>query len=184
MRVIAGSAKGRLLKSIKGEHTRPTSDRVKESLFSILHPYLASSVVLDLFAGSGSLGIEALSRGAKQAVFVDNSRGAVEVIKYNLRITDLANKAQVIPGHFRKGIALFQKEGFRFDLVFLDPPYNSGLVLEALEALIESSVLKNDGLVVAEHSVKEEMPSSVQNFLLKRSVEYGQTKLSFYRTEE
>ena len=156
MRVIAGIAKRIPLKTIDGLNTRPTTDRIKETLFNMISEYLADSYFLDLFSGSGAIGIEALSRGASYAVFVEQSPKAVACIKDNLKATKLEAKADVIGMDVLN--ALRRMEGKKqFDYVFMDPPYNCLLEKQVLEYLKDSGLLSNDALIIVEASLETDM---------------------------
>lgn len=169
------------MKTLKGDNTRPTTDRVKESLFNILAPFIEGSTVLDLFSGSGSLGIEALSRGAKKAILVDKSVESVEIIKENLCNTKLDQIAKVLNNEYKQAINLLISHNERFDLVFLDPPYDKGLVLESILLLQESELLLSGAIIVCETQQAERLPD-VEGFLEKRDErKYGDTKLTFYK---
>ncbi len=178
MRVIAGKARGHPLRTVRGLHTRPTTDRVKESLFGMLQPWIAEAQVLDLFAGSGALGIEALSRGAARAVFVERSREAVAVIRANLAATGLAQQAEVWPVSVERALAQLATQGETFDLILMDPPYEHGLVVPTLAAIHRNGLLRPGGLIAVEHSAKEEVAPPVVNFVVVRSRAYGQTRIS------
>lgn len=154
MRVIAGKARRLQLKTPEGFETRPTTDKTKETLFNILNPYLADADFLDCFAGSGAIGIEALSRGAKYAAFVENSRIAQECIKANLETTRLADHAQVFCCTTLEAIRMLEIKGKVFDIVFMDPPYNHDLEKEILLALQNSSIIYCDTIIVVEASLK------------------------------
>ena len=156
MRVIAGKARRLLLETPAGLSTRPTSDKIKETLFNILQPSLSGAYFLDLFAGSGGIGIEALSRGARYACFVDHSRDALKCIKNNLNHTKLADDATVYGMDWRGALMKMEAEKRRFDVVFIDPPYDSTLVEDALRALAGSNLLSEGALIVAETSLKKE----------------------------
>lgn len=173
MRVITGIAKGHKLKTLAGEQTRPTSDRVKEAMFSVIQPYIAESVVLDLFAGSGSLGIEALSRSANHCDFVEKSKPAVRIIAENLQKTHLYNY-EIFNLSAKDYLYNCSKA---YDIVFLDPPYNKKLCDEALILMINGGLLKSGAVVVCETGAKENIGSSLH--IIKQSV-YGATKLTFY----
>ena len=176
MRVIAGSAKGVRLATRQGDAvTRPTGDRVKEALFGSIQFGLQGARVLDVFAGSGALGIEALSRGAAEAVFIDADRAAVSCIRENLRAARLTEQAVVLEGDFAAGICRAQGA---FDYVFLDPPYAAGLYQAAAAALIESGRLAEGALVIAEHSGSVRL----EGFRLLRERRYGKTYLAFFET--
>lgn len=176
MRVIAGLAKGHQLFSPDGEDTRPTLDRVKESVFSILYPYLKDSVVLDLFAGTGGLGIEALSRGATDADFVDNGKKAYDCIIRNLRKTRLDEKAKVHFTAFDKFLKVTDK---KYDIVFLDPPYNKGIEDKVFEDI--SKVLKDSSVVVLE---TEYAAREYDGFEIIRQAKYGRVYITLYKQTE
>lgn len=175
MRVITGTAKGKQLSTLKGEEVRPTTDRVKEGMFSIIQFDILNSKVLDLFAGSGQLGIEALSRGAKMCTFVDNSREAQKIQLQNLKSTNLYKKSRVI---FSDSIS-FLKTTDKYDIIILDPPYNTDLLLQALQ--IVSDKLNDNGIVICEHLKSLEMPDNIQNISLQKQYKYGKIKLTTYR---
>ena len=150
MRVITGSARGRRLKELEGLETRPTTGKVKEALFSVIQFDIEGRRVLDLFAGTGQLGIEALSRGAKQCVFIDQRNDAVKLIRENLQVCGLTDSAVV-----RSGDAMaYLKSGEKFDLIFLDPPYASGLLVKALEDIAAFDICREHGIIVAESAVE------------------------------
>ncbi len=152
MRIIAGTARSLPLKTVDGIDTRPTTDRIKETLFNIIAPEVPDAVFLDLFAGSGAIGLEAVSRGAKRSVFVDHSRKAVSVIRENIHFTGFDTQCDVLCMDYLAAIkALAGKE--RFDLVFLDPPYGKGLSARALDALSTSGLCGDDALVIVEEAV-------------------------------
>ncbi len=151
MRVIAGSAKRLQLKTLDGMDTRPTTDRIKETLFNMLSPYLYDCIFLDLFAGSGGIGIEALSRGAMEAVFVEKNRKAMACIRENLKYTRLDRKALTISSDVMT--ALYRLEGEKqFDFIFMDPPYNQELEKKVLEYLADSQLLSDEGVIIVEAS--------------------------------
>ena len=151
MRVIAGSAKRLQLKTLDGLETRPTTDRIKETLFNMLSPYICDCTFLDLFAGSGGIGIEALSRGAKEAVFVEKNSKAMAYVKENLKYTKLEKNAMTIQSDVMN--ALYRLEGeIQFDFIFMDPPYNQNWEKKVLEYLIDSSLLAEEGIIIIEAS--------------------------------
>ena len=167
MRVIAGSAKRIQLKTLKGLETRPTTDRIKETLFNMIDPWIGGCSFLDLFAGSGGIGIEALSRGAEEAVFVEKNRAAAAVIRENLKVTRLEGHAEVIQADVSAG--LHRLCGRQFDYIFMDPPYNHGLEREVLAYLTDSRLADKDTVVIIEASkeTKEEFVSSLGWKLLR-----------------
>ena len=154
MRVIAGKARSIPLKCLEGIHTRPTTDRIKETLFNMISDQIPGCCFLDLFSGSGAIGIEALSRGASEAVFVEKNRAAVNVIRDNLSKTGLEADARVMQTDCRQAIALLEKEGRRFDIIFMDPPYDRQLEHDILEYLRKSSIADEDTLIITEASLK------------------------------
>lgn len=179
MRVITGSARGRRLKTLLGEDVRPTTDRVKEALFSIIQFEIEGRRVLDLFAGSGQLGIEALSRGAASAVFVDAARDSIEVVRDNLNTTKLAQSAQVTQ---MDSLAFLAGHCGPFDIAFLDPPYGTGLLQKALP--MTARRMAPGGVIVCEAETKEALPEEAEDFLLVRRYSYGRISLAVYRKEE
>lgn len=154
MRVIAGKAKRLPLKTIEGMNTRPTTDRIKETLFNMLGPKLPGCVFLDLFSGSGAIGIEALSRGAKEAVFVERDRRAAACIRENLTFTRLAPQARLLETDVFEALAKLTAEGKLFDLIFLDPPYEKLWEKKVLETLSGQDILAEDGQIVVEASLE------------------------------
>jgi len=180
LRVISGSARGHKLKTPEGDSTRPTSDRVKESLFNILTPYIAGAHVLDLFAGTGNLGIEALSRGAEHAVFVDRSHVCFRIINENLEHTKLKDKATVIAGDVAGSIKKLHDQSKKFDIIFMDPPYNKNLVDDTINILTKNDIMKADGIIVAEMDIDDKVSERYGPFKLTRSRKYGDTVLAFY----
>ena len=178
MRVITGTARGRRLKELEGMETRPTTDRVKESLFSILQFDIEGRKVLDLFAGTGQLGIECLSRGAVSAVFVDRRADAVKLIRENLKVTELADNARVVAGDSMEYLKSLRE---KFDLIFLDPPYEAGLLEPAIAHIAKFDILAPHGIIVAEHPVEKSMPALAEPYRLHKTYRYGKIALTLYR---
>ena len=178
MRVIAGEAKGMRLKSPSGLNIRPTADRVKEALFSIIGPDLIDAVFVDLYAGSGAIGIEAISRGAERSIFVDNNKNSISLIRENLAITKLENRGRVICADIKKAIKQLEDNGFKADIVFLDPPYNIVDLQSIIKLILNSSILKGNGLVIVEHDRKN--TGWTGNLTVSKQKKYGDTNLSFF----
>ncbi|MFH1625443.1 MAG: 16S rRNA (guanine(966)-N(2))-methyltransferase RsmD [Pseudomonadota bacterium] len=180
MRVIGGIAKGKRLFSVRGLKTRPTADRVKESIFNILPGAFKGKELLDLFAGTGNLGIEGLSRGASKAVFVESNRHVSSVLEKNLRNCGLIEKGQIIRATVAKGIEILEKRGDRFDFVFLDPPYRSGIFRDTLVRISRSQISKDNTMVIGEHSSSETVEGDIEGLLLDDQRRYGTTTVSFF----
>lgn len=178
MRVIAGTYKGRKLESPENYDIRPTTDKAKEALFSILYNELPGSRVLDLFAGTGALGIEALSRGAAECVFVDHSRQSIGLIKGNLAHCKVEEPARVIAGDFRRVLTGLAGN---FDIILMDPPYGQGLIEEALRIIGQQGLLTDGGVIVCEHRKEEQLPDIICDFEKVKERRYGIVKLSIYR---
>jgi 16S rRNA (guanine(966)-N(2))-methyltransferase RsmD len=183
MRIIGGAGKGRRLKSPKGSATRPTGDRVKQTLFDILAPRITGCRFLDLCAGAGGIGLEAASRGAGRVVLVDNDRAAVLAIQQNLEALGPPGTVHVYRQDARVALAAQADAGARFDVVFLDPPYESPLYEELLEQIGQTHALEADGIVVAEHFHKRVLPATIGGLGQTRSVRIGDHRLTFYRGE-
>lgn len=179
LRVIAGAARGRRLRTLPGRTTRPTADRVKEALFNILGD-VTGARVLDLFAGTGGLGIEALSRGAASAVFVDADPRCRRLIRDNLAALDMADRGRVSGGRVPEAVFALAAEGASFDLVLLDPPYGRGWVPATLAALAEARVLEDGARVAAEHHRRDAVEPVPAGLRLFDQRQYGATVLSFF----
>lgn len=181
MRVISGKARGHTLKASKGLNTRPTTDRVKESIFNIIQTKLCGSIVIDLFAGSGGLGIEALSRNADKAYFIDNNKNSIQTTKENLKKTNLINNSEMIQTDVLNGIIRLSKHKIKANVIFLDPPYSKGFIEPTLEAIFSYNILQPDGIVVVEHNIREGVSNSVHKLKKYRTNRYGDIAVSFYR---
>lgn len=179
MRVITGTARGRKLAALEGVEVRPTTDMVKEAMFSILQFEVEGANVLDLFAGSGQLGIEALSRGARACVFVDNSRDSQNITRQNLQHTGLSSAARVAAMDYA---AFLRSTKDTFDIALLDPPYEKGLAAEALPLLVDK--MSPGGAILCETRKGEPMPERVGEFAIHRTYRYGKIALTLYRRAE
>jgi len=181
LRVISGQAKGHPLKAVQGSNTRPTTDKVKESLFSIIGPYFEEERVLDLFAGTGGLGIEALSRGAASAVFIDSSSQSIDIIRHNLASTRLAERAEVYRNDARRALKLLERAGKPFDLIFLDPPYSMKDCDTLLMDMAVKGLVSEDAIAVVEHHPDVVYSDAFGGFQRTRYAAYGEIALSIYR---
>ena len=180
MRVIAGKARGVTLKTPDGFVTRPTSDRVKEALFSIIQFDLPGAHVLDLFGGTGQLGIEALSRGAKRAVFVDAGEPACKLIRENLKRTKMEQEAQIVRADY---LTYLQRCKEQFDIIFLDPPYAEVFLENAIKKITEIDILQSGGIIVAERPADKVLNLEFSGFSRSKDYKYGNTLLTLYRKE-
>jgi len=180
VRIIAGEKRGTIIQTPKGLHTRPTLDRVRESLFGILQFDMPDAVVLDLFAGSGALGFEALSRGAKKVVLNDAARQAYAVVQANAKKLGFGDSAVLYCLDYAVAIRRATAAGMRFDIVFLDPPYDDGLIPKAALALRETGALAEGFVIAAEHRAKDP-PKMPEGFLLADRRSYGEAAISFFR---
>ncbi|MDI6852344.1 MAG: 16S rRNA (guanine(966)-N(2))-methyltransferase RsmD [Deltaproteobacteria bacterium] len=179
MRIIAGSLKGRRLATVKGR-MRPTSDKVREAIFNILGPAVLEARVLDLFAGTGALGLEALSRGARAAVFVEDHPTSLAVLRQNVETLGLAAQVEILPLPVKAGLKKLAARQAVFELAFLDPPYGSGLAAATLEDLARAGILSPSAWVVAEHSRREALPEAVETLKLREMRRYGDTRVALY----
>ena len=178
MRVITGSARGVQLKTPEGLTTRPTADRVKEAMFSIIQFEIPGAAVLDLFGGTGQLGIEALSRGAKSAVFVDAGEPACRLIRENLKRTRMEGQGRVIRSDYLDYLTRCREQ---FDIIFLDPPYAEVFLENALKRITEIDILRSNGIIVAERPLGKELPWEFQGYQRSKDYKYGKTLLTIYR---
>ena len=181
MRVIAGKARGIQLKTPEGLLTRPTADRVKEALFSIIQFDIAGAAVLDLFGGTGQLGIEALSRGAEHAVFVDASERACNLIRENLRRTGFAGQGTVVCCDY---LTFLNRNNQVFHIILLDPPYAETYLENALERITEIDILQSNGIIVTERPLGKDLQCNSLGFVRSRDYKYGKTLLTIYRKSE
>ena len=180
MRVITGKARGVQLKTPQGMLTRPTSDRVKEALFSIINFELPGAAVLDLFGGTGQLGIEAMSRGAKSAVFVDAREDACKLIRENLKRTKLEQNTKVVRSDYLDYLSRCRE---KFDIIFLDPPYAEVFLENSLKRITEIDILESNGIIVTERPVGKELPWEYAGYTRSKDYKYGNTVLTIYRKD-
>ena len=179
MRIIGGKFKGRKLRSVRGSRTRPTSDRTREAIFNIIALQVRSARVLDLFAGTGAFGVEALSRGAQSAVFIDISSQSLSVLRENLAAIPLESPTRVIRWDLTRDLNCLNSIPLAFDLVFIDPPYNKNLIAPALGHLHTSQSLENGARIIVEHSHLELVEADLLPFEIVDRRRYGKTLVSF-----
>jgi 16S rRNA (guanine966-N2)-methyltransferase len=178
MRIIAGSAKGTRLKMVPGSHVRPTADRVKESLFSVIGPFFDGGRVLDLFAGTGSLGLEAVSRGMDEGILIDQSEVSLRVVKENAIRCRLEDRIRLMRKDARAALKQFSKQNKQFDLIFLDPPYQEQLLTPVLSILYQQEIVATQGIVVVEHPPSVQLTIQHNILSIFRELSYGDTTLT------
>lgn len=181
MRIISGIARGTKLYTLDGLTTRPTLDRVKESIFNIIQSQIRNSIVLDLFAGSGAIGLEMLSRGAKKAVLCDNSKQAIEIIQKNIEKTHMNDKIELYNLNFESCIEKIKN--YRFNIIYLDPPYNTDYIFKALKRIIEINLLNDNGLVILETDDEERILDKIKTLKVKivDRRKYGRATIIFLK---
>jgi 16S rRNA (guanine966-N2)-methyltransferase len=180
VRVVSGICKGRPLKAVPGNTTRPTTDKVKEALFNMIGPYFDGGIGLDLFAGSGGLGLEALSRGLDKVIFIDRESKAIQVIQENIRACKFEDQTEVYRNDADRALKALIKREICFDFIFLDPPYKKQQLVSLMEKMDNQDVVKKDGIVVCEHSFDVELPSSVGQFTQIKHEKYGMIAITIY----
>ena len=178
MRIVAGEYKGRKIKAPLDNRVRPTTGKVKEAMFSMLSNDIPGAFVVDLFSGTGNLGLEALSRGARKCCFVDNSQSSLKLIEENINTLGANDRAVVIRGHYLKGIMSLSEKA---DVILMDPPYNKDIPEKAIEAVLEHDVLSEDGVILVEHYYREKLNESYGRLKLDRERSYGTIVLSVFR---
>jgi 16S rRNA (guanine(966)-N(2))-methyltransferase RsmD len=181
IRIISGTSKGRRLATLKDKTLRPTTDRVKESIFNILGEEIQESVVLDLFAGTGNLGMEALSRGAKRVLFVEKGRQAVRLIKKNTSQCSMEERSKILSMDVNRAIDALSEQAESFDLILMDPPYGKGLIEKTLLKLDSKRIYREDSILMIEHDRREPLPDSMANWRLVRQRRIGDTVISFLK---
>lgn len=181
MRVVSGKCKGKALKAVPGHSTRPTTDKVKEAIFNMIGPYFDGGLCLDLFAGSGNLGIEALSRGIEKGIFVDRDRKAIQTIKENVSTCSLEENVEIYRNDAKLALKAVKKRGLTFDLIFLDPPYGKQSLIQLLTYIDEHGLIAQDGIVICEHHVDLKLPPDCGKLTKYREENYGMIKVSLYR---
>lgn len=184
MRVIAGSKKGQALSAVPGKTTRPTTDKIKEAIFNLIKtPFFEGGVGLDLYAGTGALGIEALSRGLDKLIFIDRDANAIKTIKRNLHLTGLTAQSEVYKNDALRALSVLKKRGIRFDLILLDPPYGQHQLNKVLAIIEDEGLLYDNGSIVVETMKEEYLPGKIGKLSLIKEKEYGDTMIRIYGKE-
>ncbi|MRG85515.1 16S rRNA (guanine(966)-N(2))-methyltransferase RsmD [Salinibacillus xinjiangensis] len=182
MRVVSGKYKGHPLKPMPGKQTRPTTDKVKEAIFQVIGPYFDGGLGLDLFAGSGGLGIEAISRGADKVLFVDKHPRAIQAINQNIQTLNIKDQTEVYKTDAFRALKAAAKRGFVFDWIFLDPPYERVSFQSLFESIVNLNLVQEGSILVCEHSTNDSLPQDFEQLEQMKKVEYGSTiALSLYR---
>ena len=179
MKIISGTLKGRNIEGYNIEGTRPTMDRVKESLFGMIQDDIKDSTVLDLFAGSGNLGVEAISNGAKIAYFIDNNPEVIKVLNKNIANLDIQSKSRVILSDWKKALNTFATQNIKFDLIFIDPPYAYDVYEKILNKVSTLNLLSDNGLIIMEYS-NLHLPTTYENLTLYKERNYGNKSINIY----
>lgn len=179
MKVISGSLKGRTIKGYNIDGTRPTMDRVKESLFASINGYIKNSIVLDLFSGSGNLGIEAISNGSRECYFVDNNKNCIRVINDNINNFGIRDKCIVLNKDYRQALKYFRDNNIKFDLILVDPPYDYEIIEKVMNLIDEYQILNNDGIIVLEYRI-DKLDNVSDNYTLLKFKKYGDKYISVY----
>lgn len=177
MRVIAGDFKGRKLEAPLDDKVRPTSDKVKEAMFSILMNDTYDAVMCDMFAGSGGLGLEGLSRGAKKCYFIDQANSSIKLLKTNVAMCKAEQRSEIIQGDFQRALMRIKE---KVDIFLVDPPYGQGIELKAMEKIRENDLLAEDGKIVVEHEKHDQLPDEIHGFTKIKEKKYGRVVLSIY----
>jgi len=180
MRIIAGSAKGKRIKSRKGNETRPTLDRVKESLFSIIHPYVEGSTFLDLFSGTGNIALEAISRGSKRAVMIEKEQEALKVIIENVNNLGFEDRCRAYKNDVERAVEILGKKREKFDIIFMDPPYKDNVCTKVIKKIQKADILAENGLIIAEHHFQEDLAEEIGEFKKSDERRYGNKEITFY----
>lgn len=181
MRVITGLARGKKLVSPRGNRVRPTADKIKESLFNIINPIIEDSVFIDCFAGTGSIGIEALSRGAREVYFIENNRTSLRTVKENLEITRLQTNAKILACSVEKGLKELHKNRVVVDVFFMDPPYGFKSISSIITKIYELNLLSDNGVIIVEHDSSYNPDDEIFDFHISDSRNYGTTVMTYYK---
>ena len=180
MRVTAGTLKNRKIKSREGRETRPTLERIKEAIFSIIGDKVVDAKFLDLYSGTGNIAIEALSRGAKRAVMIEQDKEALRIIIDNIDILGLTNVSRAYKNDVSRAIEILGRKNEKFDIIFLDPPYKENISISTIEKVSENNILAEGGIIISEHSIYEKMPEKIGNFVKYDERNYNKKIVTFY----
>lgn len=183
MRIITGIAKGRAILAPEGLNTRPTSDRVKESLFNIIAKNIHGARVLDLFSGTGNLGLEAISRGAEKCTFVENNNSTYKILSMNIEALGFVSSSELYRRDAFEVLELLGKEKKKYDIIFLDPPYSRGLVESSIKRISELMILDDNGIIISECDEKDTIPDNINDIKVYRNEKYGRTRIYFWNKE-
>ncbi|MDT2824473.1 16S rRNA (guanine(966)-N(2))-methyltransferase RsmD [Vagococcus lutrae] len=184
MRVVAGEHGGRKLKSLPGDNTRPTSDKVKGAIFNRIGPYFNGGTILDLYGGSGNLAIEALSRGCDHAVCVDRHYKAIMIIKENAALLKLEKRMTILKSHAQQAMTQLSEQSYEFDYVFLDPPYAEETIEKDIRQLLALELLTPHAQIICETDKQVMLPERIEEMVVSKDVIYGQTKITYYEREQ
>jgi RNA methyltransferase, rsmD family len=180
MRVTAGTLKNRKIKSREGRETRPTLERIKEAIFSIIEDKVVDAKFLDLYSGTGNIAIEALSRGAKRAVMIEQDKEALRIIIDNIDTLGLTNVSRAYKNDVSRAIEILGRKNEKFDIIFLDPPYKENISILTIEKVSENNILAEGGIIISEHSIYEKMPEKIGNFVKYDERNYNKKIVTFY----
>ncbi|MFV0552739.1 MAG: 16S rRNA (guanine(966)-N(2))-methyltransferase RsmD [Anaerorhabdus sp.] len=184
MRIVAGKHRSRILKTLPGENTRPTLDKVREGVFSSIGPYFDGGIVLDLFSGSGAIGLECISRGMDFGIFADNSYDAIKIIQENIKALKEEERTQCWKMDYKRALQQCVSQNKKFDLIYLDPPYSKISVSEILTFIDENKLLNKNGIVISETLKDEDVVVEYQSFTKKKELNYGITKINIFKEKE
>lgn len=183
MRVVSGRFKGKTLKAVPGQSTRPTTDKVKEAIFNMIGPYFDGGICLDLFAGSGGLGIEGLSRGLDKGIFVDIDGKAIQTIKSNVETCKCDDRVEIYRTDYKRALKALVKREIVFDYIFLDPPYHKKILIDILQFINENQLLQPSGAIICEHSHQFDLPDRIEGLRKTKEETYGIISISIYQYE-
>lgn len=184
MRIIAGELRHRIVEMVPGDTTRPTGDRIKESIFNRIGPYFDGGLMLDLFGGSGNIGFEGLSRGIDECIFVDINNGPISTIKKNATNLKVMDRCRILKKDYMEALKSFKEEGLKFDLIFIDPPYAKQQIDDIMRFLSDNDLVNIDGLVICESAKEDSFASSYGQLVMNNEKVYGITRVSIYKKED